>query len=72
MIVTMINNYLLKITNDVVMKLKDNFEDPYGNIFKKGQFVLQGKLFLGENIMLIRHINLMKSGSSASRHCDAL
>ena len=54
------------------MKLKDNFEDPYGNIFKKGQFVLQGKLFLGENIMLIRHINLMKSGSSASRHCDAL
>ena len=31
--------------------MKDNFKDPYGNIFKKGQFVLQGKFFLRENII---------------------
>ena len=45
--------YLLKITSDGVTKLKDNFKDPYGNIklFKKGQFVLQGKFFLRENLI---------------------
>ena len=48
MTVTMINNYLLKITSDGITKLKDSFKDPYGNIFKKGQFVLQGKFFLRE------------------------
>lgn len=58
MTVTMINNYLLKITSDGITKLKDSFKDPYGNIFKKGQFVLQGTFFrLGK---LIRHIKLMK------------
>ena len=51
MIVTIINNYLLKITSDGIMKLKDSFKDPYGNIFKKGQFIFQGKFFLRENII---------------------
>lgn len=39
MIVT--DYYLLKITSDGVTKLKDNFKDPYKNIFKKGD----GKYF---------------------------
>lgn len=43
--------YLLKITCDGVTRLEDNFKDPYGNIYKKGQSVLQGKFFLRENII---------------------
>ena len=43
--------YLLKITSDGMPRLEENFKDPYANICKKGQFVLQGKFFLRENII---------------------
>ena len=57
MTVTMINNYLLKITSDGIKKLKDSFKDPYGNILKKDSLFFKGNFSLGK---LIRHIKLMK------------
>ena len=43
--------YLLKITSNGVVSLEENFEDPYGNIYSKGQAVLLGNFFLRENII---------------------
>ena len=43
--------YLLKITSNGVVSLEENFEDPYGNIYSRGQAVLLGNFFLRENII---------------------
>jgi len=43
--------YLLKVTSDGVISLKENFEDAYGGSYSKGQTVLLRKFFLKENLI---------------------
>ena len=43
--------YLLKVTSEGLISLKENFEDAYGGSYSKGQTVLLGKFFLRENLI---------------------